>query len=298
MPNSNTTYSVFLKSALKYTVSLLALAYVTHNIYKTPFSIEQLQSILTLNNLWILCVLTLINWFFECLKWKVVINTFTKLSFRQAAFQTLVAYTYGMITPLNSGNYAKKVFYYPKRHRKRIVFLNVAKGAYQMLVTLIFGGWGLYVLIDEIDFKIANKQILTLVFMAIILIIAFIYRQKIHTLIKSLSLKTHVQLFLYSFAKFICFSLILIVLLQQPHLSSLKLYAGICCVYVISAFLPILNILDFAIKGSVALWLLIPLGYAQQNILIAYFILWICNHALPAITGSLLQFFEIKTKTL
>ena len=88
------------------------------------------------------------------------------------------------------------------------------------------------------------------------------------------------------------------VLLHQPTLKSVELYAGICAVYLLSSLLPILNLLDFAIKGSVALFVLYPLGYSEANILIAYFILWICNHASPAIAGSFLQFYHPKKETI
>ncbi len=287
-------YSSHLNRILKYIISLLALIYIGYRIVHTEFSVSELQSFLSIPTLITIVILTIVNWVFEILKWKVVINTFSKLSFTIASYQTLVAYTYGMMTPFNSGNYAKKIFFYPKEYRKRIVFLNLTKGMYQMLVTVIFGSWGVYLLIDEINLQLLNKQQFVLITTFIGLVFMFVYRKKITNLIKSISLKIHGQLFIFSVVKFICFSLVLLAMLYQKDLSVIKLYAGICAIYLLSSLLPILNILDFAIKGSVALWLLPPLGYSEQNLLIAYFILWICNHAAPAILGSFLQLSPLK----
>lgn len=285
------------KTVFKYTVSFIALFYIGYRIKNTPFTSNDLTSILTPLTFLFIVLLTIGNWSFEILKWKIVVDTFSKISFGKATYQTLVAYTYGMITPFNSGNYAKKTFFFPKKHSKRIIFLNFSKGIYQMFVTVIFGSWAVFFLINDIKIQQINQNYLVLISAFLCLIIAFIFRKKIIELIKSISLKIHFELFLYSVIKFVCFSLLLVVLLYQKDLPVLKLYAGICAVYFITSLLPILNILDFAIKGSTALWVLSPLGYKESNILIAYFILWICNHAAPAITGSLLQFYNTDKKS-
>ncbi|NJB82830.1 hypothetical protein [Wenyingzhuangia aestuarii] len=283
-----------LNTLLKYTVSILALVYIGYRIATTSFSPQHLYEFFNPTLLIVVGFLTIGNWIFEILKWKVVINTFKNISFKTATYQTLVAYTYGMITPFNSGNYAKKIFFYPKEQGKRIVFLNLSKGIYQMLTTIFFGVWGVFVLMNEINFELYNQQLFFILTSCVGVIALIIYRVKILQLVKSLSIKVHLQLFLYSVIKFVCFSFVLMVLLHQENLPLLKLYAGICAVYLLSSLLPILNILDFAIKGSVALWVLSPLGYSQQNILIAYFVLWICNHASPSILGSILQFYKSK----
>lgn len=298
MLTSIRSYFPLINRILKYVVSLVALFYVGYRIYTTNFTSQDIYNFLNPTTLFFVVLLTIINWVFEVLKWKVVVDTFSNISFKKAAYQTFVAYTYGMITPFNSGNYAKKIFFYPKKHSKRIVFLNLSKGLYQMLSTVIFGAWGVYILIDEIENKRLNQQQFVIITAIIGLIVCFIYRKKIIELTKSITLKVHFQLFWYSIIKFICFSLVLIFLLHQNHLPVLKLYAGICAVYLLSSLLPILNLLDFAIKGSVALWLFPPLGYSQQNILIAYFILWICNHAFPSLLGAILQFYSPKKEIL
>lgn len=283
-----------LNRILKYVVSFLALCYIGYRMATTTFNASDLYNFLNPITLFLITLLSFGNWSFEILKWKIVIETFTKISFKKAAYETLVAYTYGLITPFNSGNYFKKVLFYPKKHRKQIVFLNLSKGIYQMLTTLIFGAWGIYILIDKIDTRAFNQQQFLIITSIIGIIVFGVFRKKILNYIKSISVRVHALLFLFSVVKYICFSLLLVVLLYQSHLNVIELYAGISAIYLLSSLLPILNILDFAIKGSVALFVLVPLGYTEAHILIAYFILWICNHAAPAITGSFLQFFHLK----
>lgn len=291
-------YVPLLNSVLKYSVSFIALLYVLFRICTLTFSYDDFYEFLDPISLLLVLLLTIINWSFEILKWQLVIDTFSKISFLKASYQTLISYAYGMITPFNSGNYAKKASLYPKKHQKRVVFLNLTKGLYQLSTTIVFGFWGLYLFIDNIDFNTLKQHHFLIITTIFGIVVAFFYRQKINTFLKSISLKTHILLFLYSAIKFICFSLILVILLQKSNISALNLYAAICSIYILSSVLPILNLLDFAIKGSVALWILVPMGYNEKPILIAYFILWICNHAFPAIIGSALQLYISKNKNL
>ena len=287
-----------LNNILKYVVSCIALFYIAYRIYTTTFSVSDLYHFLNPVMLIFIILLSFGNWTFEILKWKIVIQTFEKISFKKAAYETLVAYTYGLITPFNSGNYFKKILFYSKKHSKKIVFLNLSKGIYQMMTTIIFGSWGVYYLMDNIDARAFNQQTFLIITSFIGLVVFVVFRKKIIAYIKNIPVKVHIQLFLFSVIKFLFFSFLLMILLHQSNINSLTLYAGICAIYLLSSLLPILNILDFAIKGSMALFILVPLGYSEANILIAYFILWICNHAAPAITGSFLQFYHLKKEQL
>ena len=287
-----------LNNILKYVVSCIALFYIAYRIYTTTFSVSDLYHFLNPVMLIFIILLSFGNWTFEILKWKIVIQTFEKISFKKAAYETLVAYTYGLITPFNSGNYFKKILFYSKKHSKKIVFLNLSKGIYQMMTTIIFGSWGVYYLMDNIDARAFNQQTFLIITSFIGLVVFVVFRKKIIAYIKNIPVKVHIQLFLFSVIKFLFFSFLLMILLHQSNINSLTLYAGICAIYLLSSLLPILNILDFAIKGSMALFILVPLGYSEANILIAYFILWICNHAAPAITGSFLQFYHLKKEQI
>ncbi|MDO3693405.1 hypothetical protein QVZ41_00905 [Wenyingzhuangia sp. chi5] len=287
-----------LNRILKYVVSCIALFYIAYRVSTTTFSASDLYDFLNPVTLIFIILLSLGNWTFEILKWKIVIQTFEKISFKKAAYETLVAYTYGLITPFNSGNYFKKILFYSKEHSKKIVLLNLSKGIYQMMTTIIFGSWGVYYLIDNIDARAFNQQTFLMITSFIGLIVFIVFRKKIIAYIKSIPVKVHMQLFLFSVIKFIFFSFLLMVLLHHDKLDTIALYAGICAIYLLSSLLPILNILDFAIKGSVALFVLVPLGYSEAHVLIAYFILWICNHAAPAITGSFLQFYHLKKEQI
>lgn len=280
-----------IKNILKYLVSLIALGYVGYRLYHTPFSISEIKAHISLPILGVCFVLALGNWFFEFLKWKLVINTFSPISFFTAANQTLVAFAYGLLTPLNSGSYLKKIFYYPKKFHKRVVLLNIYKGLYQMLTTVIFGVWGIYILIHIVDFSFFDQQKFVLSVGIIVTVLALIFRKKLIQYLTAISLRVHLKLFLYSMIKYLCFSSIIFLLLKKPEVNNIALYAGIGVIYLLSSLLPVFNILDFAIKGSLALFTLGPLGFTELEILICYFILWVYNHALPAIAGSIIQFY-------
>ncbi|MEN8804468.1 MAG: hypothetical protein ABF278_02435 [Wenyingzhuangia sp.] len=291
-------YFTILNYFLKYVVSCTALFYIGYRITNTSFESKELMLFLNPVTFLTLLFLSLGNWGFEVLKWKIVVETFDKISFKKATYETLVAYTYGIITPFNSGNYLKKIFFYPQVKTKDIVFVNLFKGIYQMIITLLFGSWGVCALIDKLDAKIFNQQGFLVLTSSIGTVVCLIFRKKIKSYIKSIPLKIHRQLFIYSAIKYLFFSFFLLYLLHQSTKDYTELYAGICVIYLLSSLLPIINILDFAMKGSIALFVLVPLGYSDGNILMVYFLLWLYNHATPAILGSILQFFNTKKVVL
>lgn len=285
-----------LKQILKYAVSIIALGYVVYRLLNTPFSIQEIQQHTQIKTLVVCFILAIINWCFEFLKWKLVINTFNPISFSTACYQTIVAYAYGLVTPMNSGSYLKKIFFYPKKHHKRVVLLNIYKGLYQMLTTVIFGLWGIYILIDIVDFSFFDQKKFIVAIAVVFVVVLILFRKKLYQYLTSISIRTHSMLFIYSMIKYVAFSSIIFLLLYKPSVNAIALYAGIGVIYLLSSLLPVFNILDFAIKGSLALFTLSPLGFSELEILICYFILWIFNHALPAITGSLIQFYPNKNK--
>lgn len=278
------------KVGLQILVSIAALVYIVYKIFNTPFTLKNLFPFFKIDTVMIICLLTIFNWLFEVLKWKTVISTTQAIPLKKAAYETFTAYTYGLISPLNSGNYLKKTLFYPKIDPKKIVWFNAAKGIYQMLITLLFGLWGLNHI--SISYILSTKHLMLLFSFILLLITIFLFfRIKIKKAIDLLSTKVHFQLFMYSIIKYLCFSILIWWLLKIQSHQHLTIYAGVAVIYLLSSLLPVFNLFDFAIKGTVALWILVPLGIDESHILISYFILWLANHALPGCIGAILPIF-------
>ena len=61
----------------------------------------------------------------------------------EATKQVLAALTAGIFTPNGVGEYAGKALFYPKSEAKKVVFLNLICNGIQMILTVIFGIFGL-----------------------------------------------------------------------------------------------------------------------------------------------------------
>ena len=101
------------------------------------------NDIFTLKTVLFLLFLSISNWFFEILKWHLLVRTIKKISIKNALEQSLGALTASLFTPNRIGEYGAKAIYYNGNFRKHIVFLNLLGNMLQMLTTIIFGIIGL-----------------------------------------------------------------------------------------------------------------------------------------------------------
>ena len=88
-------------------------------------------------------LLSVLNRLFEILKWKYLVSALRTISLGEATKQVLAALTAGLFTPNGVGEYAGKALYFDKKETKKIVFLNLICNGIQMLLTVIFGVFGL-----------------------------------------------------------------------------------------------------------------------------------------------------------
>lgn len=72
------------------------------------------------------------------------------------------------------------------------------------------------------------------------------------------------------------------------------LMATICCVYFLASSLPTFQFLDFAVKGSVAVYFFGILGVNEWIVVFVATLMWLLNVVLPVLAGS---YFVIKFKS-
>ena len=98
-------------------------------------------------------LLSVLNRFFEILKWQNLVSYLHKITLPEATKQVLGALTAGLFTPNGVGEYAGKALFFGKSKTKKIVFLNLICNGIQMILSVILGtiglwfiGYGLWVL--------------------------------------------------------------------------------------------------------------------------------------------------------
>lgn len=252
-------------------------------------------------NIIFLILLSIFNWFFEILKWRVLVKTLKSISFRDALEQSLAGLTASLITPNRIGDYGAKAIYYGKPHRKRIVLLNLAGNMSQMAITTIFGVIGLVIFINryqiEVDYyKLA--QLGTILILVSAFAIFGIKQKKfsikgysinrIIEFIKTMPLKTHFLNLSLALIRYLIFSFQFYYLLTLfgVEVEYSKAMVVITSMYLLASIVPSITIFDVVIKGSVAVFLFDFVQVNELTVLSIITLMWLLNFAIPSVFGS------------
>ena len=251
----------------------------------------------------LLLLLSVLNRFFEILKWQNLVSYLHKITLFDATKQVLGALTAGLFTPNVIGEYAGKALFFEKFQAKNIVFLNLICNGIQLIISVVFGifgllylGYGKWVLLLlSIIFgflvlsfglkkvKIKGYSISDLVF-NINEIPKSIHRKNNYLAVCRYLIFSHQYYFL-----FLAFDV------QLPYFT---LMATIATVYFLASSLPTFQFLDFAVKGSVAVYFFGLLGVNEWIVIFISTLMWFLNVVLPVLIGSYYVLnFKSKWKT-
>lgn len=252
-------------------------------------------------NISLLLLFSFLNRFLEILKWQNLVKVIKSISVYESTKQVMGALTLALFTPNGIGEYAGKALFFEKEKAKKIVFLNLICNGIQMILTLIFGTFGL--LYFNASFNIITPKSVVLIFGLFILLLSlsfFIKRinikgyslEKLIHKINVIPKKIHQKNILLAIARYLTFShqyyvLFLILDVQLPYLS---LMAAITSVYFLASSLPSFQFLDFAVKGSVAVYFFGLLGVNEWIVVFITTLMWFLNTVLPVIIGSYFVF--------
>ena len=226
------------------------------------------------------------------MKWKLLVNSFKKTRYKAACTQSLAAHTVAITTPNKIGEYGAKALFYKRSLRKKILGLAFLGNAHQLLMTVLFGVFGLYFYTQRS--AIPFQTTLVFGFYCVLAggILSYIYTtskfKKIAVFIKVIPIKTQVLVSLYSLVRYLLFSFQYYYFLQLfgVEIPYKDLFPLIWLMYFISSCIPSFSLADFAIKGSVALFLFSGLGIPESTIVATAFFMWVLNFAIPAAIGG------------
>ena len=231
------------------------------------------------------------NRYFEILKWQNLAQEVQVISKIEATKQVLAALTLGVFTPVGVGEYVGKALYFEKKDAKKIVFLNLICNGIQVLVTGIFGLIGL-LLLGYYYWSV----LLILSCVAVILITFFIKGILIqgHSIenfisrINAIPKKIHHKNILLGFCRYLVFShqYYFLFVAFDVNLPYLILMASITTVYLLASIIPSFQFLDFALKGSLAVYFFGILGVNEWVTVFVTTLMWFLNIVLPVIIGS------------
>jgi len=242
-------------------------------------------------------LLSILNRFFEILKWRNLVSYLHKISLPEATKQVLGALTAGLFTPNGVGEYAGKALFFEKSKAKKIIFLNLICNGIQMILSVAVGIFGL--LYFNANYNIITSKTVSILFgiVFILFLVSFLLKKikikgysierlihKINEVPKSIHQK---NIFLAT-CRYLVFShqyyfLFLAFDVDLPYLSMM---ATIASVYFLASSLPTFQFLDFAVKGSVAVYFFGILGVNEWIVVFISTLMWFLNVVLPVVIGS------------
>jgi hypothetical protein len=233
------------------------------------------------------------NRFLEILKWQNLVAVIQPISIGESTKQVLGALTAGIFTPNGLGEYAGKALYFEKIKTKKIIFLNLICNGIQMILTVIFGTVGLWILGYELwvlGILLLAFGIWLLAFLSKTIKIKSYSIEKLLDKINEIPKSTHQKNCLYLVFSHQYYFLFLAFDVDLPYIT---LMASIATVYFLASSLPSFQFLDFAVKGSVAVFFFAKLGVNEWIVVFISTLMWFLNVVLPVVIGS---YFVIKFK--
>ncbi|WP_396212777.1 hypothetical protein [Flavobacterium sp.] len=241
---------------------------------------------------------SVVNRYLEILKWQNLVSFIKPISVGESTKQVLGALTSGIFTPNGLGEYAGKALYFDKTKTKQIVFLNLICNGIQMILTIVFGTIGLLIIgywkwslgilglsIFLFLFSYFSKKIkikgysIEKLVEKINEIPRTIHKKNIHLAICRYLIFSHQYYFLF--------------LAFDVNLPYVTMIATIAVVYFLASSLPSFQFLDFAVKGSVAVFFFGKLGVNEWVVVFISTLMWFLNVVLPVVIGS---YFVLKFK--
>ncbi|MFN3753113.1 hypothetical protein [Flavobacterium sp.] len=238
------------------------------------------------------------NRYLEILKWQNLVSFIKPISVGESTKQVLGALTAGIFTPNNLGEYAGKALYFDKKKTKKIIFLNLICNGIQMILSIVFGTIGLYVL--GYTFYVLGIIGIVIVFLGVSFLSKSIkikgYSiEKIFAKINEIPKTIHRKNIVLAVCRYLVFShqYYFLFLAFDVDLPYLTMMASIAAVYFLASSLPSFQFLDFAVKGSVAIFFFGKLGVNEWIVIFISTLMWFLNVVLPVVIGS---YFVLKFK--
>lgn len=234
---------------------------------------------------------SVLNRFFEILKWQNLVSYLQRISLQEATEQVLGALTAGLFTPNGVGEYAGKALFFEKSKTNKIVFLNLICNGIQMILSIVFGTIGLWILGYGFWVLVLLSAVFGILLLAFglkkITIKGYSIEKLIHKT-NEIPKSIHQKNIFLAICRYLIFShqYYFLFLAFDVNLPYLAMMASIASVYFLASALPTFQFLDFAVKGSVAVYFFGILGVNEWIVVFISTLMWFLNVVLPVTIGS------------
>lgn len=251
--------------------------------------------------IFLILTLTFLNRFFEIVKWQNLVSYIRPISLGKAAAQVLAAVTVALFTPNGIGEYAAKAIYFKKTEAGEIVFLNLVCNGIQLIIAVLAGIAGLLFFNYNYPAVSGSLAIAIMAGISILVIILFSARkitikgyslQRLGEKLNHIPKNIHRKNIALALGRYLAIvhQYYLLFLLFDMQLPYAILISTIAATYFLGSSLPSFQFLDFAVKGSVAVFFFGIMGVNEWIVVFIATLIWLLNTVLPVTIGSYFVF--------
>lgn len=252
-------------------------------------------------------VLMGINWYLEAYKWRLLVYRFEKITLFKSLRATLSGLTVSFFMPNRIGEFAGRVMHLEPDSRIMAVLATIIGSASQLLVTCIFGFFGLAAFLPgylglTLGYAVLfwiGAAVLSALFLNMFFHFGFLTRvfhrfrildrfEKHLAVFEKYSLHELIRILMLSVFRYIIFALQFVLLLRMMGIEQpvVFLFGLVSVVYIVLTLVPTIALTELPLRSSVALTVIGYYSSEHIGILCASFTLWFINLVVPAILGS------------
>lgn len=257
------------------------------------------------------------NWSFEALKWRAVIRHIQHLSFFRSfrAILSGLSVSLAMNTPNGSGEYVGRILYIKEGNRIRAITLTFVASMSQLIITMLLGTIGLFLIHDH--FYNATKQIfvlslpiiniitygsiaITITLLSIYFEISWLIRllEKIPFVAKysffiqkleDFTWRELLKILMISFLRYTVFVVQYLLLLQvfKVDIGWWNALWLIAVMFLVLAIIPTIALAELGVRGKISIFLFSVFSTNTIGIVLTATTIWLINLVVPALAGSL-----------
>jgi uncharacterized membrane protein YbhN (UPF0104 family) len=245
-----------------------------------------------------------VNWGIESYKWMLITAPLEKVSYKTATKSVYSALCVGNLAPGRATEFLAKILFFKPENRPTVALLHFVNGMFQLSLTIITGLSALAIKYAS-GTNFSSLQLISITSFCILLLVIFIlfvvkfdalqkwvvslFRKRIkgEMLPYSFTKKLSLKLLLYCAIRYLVFTFqfILIFKLFYHGAVDVQLMASIFVYFLLTTVLPMISVIEPAIRAAIALLVFGNLGIGQVSIVTIAVLVWLINIALPSLFG-------------
>lgn len=252
-----------------------------------------------------LCLLLIpVNWGIESYKWQIITRPIQPINYRTATKSVYSGVCLGNLAPGRATEFLAKIIFFKIENRPQVTILHFIGGMIQLSVTIIAGFIALLLTLRNFSGSESWMTYTTIAVGAVLLALLAFSIWRIDYILHIISTKIRkgtnivsfhykfspgalIRLFGFSALRYIVFftQFLLLLYLFSPGISIPVILPGIALYYLITTTLPMISVLEAAIRAAVALVVFKDSGMGNSALATSSVLIWMINIIVPSLLG-------------